>query len=171
MSEFQLQGWDELKANLDALPARVQKNLLRGATRAAAVTVRDAIKERAPILKSGTKNPHERYPGQLRDSIIAIGVNKPGSAAAGVRIRGSSEALQSVKQAGRALLKHKLKSAAKALSTGLADGYFWRWIEFGSPHNEPPRPFIRQGWDSTKNELVEKMAIYCRERIAKLTHD
>lgn len=171
MSEVELKGWDDLMRNLDQVGARAKKNILRGMLRDSSHAVRDAIKELAPILKPGTKNPHERYPGQLRDSVIAVDVQIPESVAAGVKIRGSREQLQAVRQAGRALLKNRLKSAAGSLGKALGYGFYWRWIEYGSPHNDPAQPFVRPGWDGVKNTLLERMATYGRKRIAKLAED
>lgn len=172
--EVELQGWEELKRNLDQLPARAQKNILRGMVRAEAKHIADAIKDRAPVLKPQTINPHERYAGQLRDAVTAVSLNPsatPGAVAAGVRIRGSREALQQTIKAGRALGKGKLKGAARALAKAIADGYFWRWVEFGSPHNEPPNPFVRSGWDAEKTGSLGRMAQYCRKRLDRLVRD
>lgn len=171
MSEVELVGWDDLIRNLDALAPRAEKNILRGMVRLGANEVRDAIKDKAPILKPDTLNPHERYPGQLRDSVVSVSVQIPNAAAAGVKIRGSREELQSAKQAGRALGKGKLKAAANALAQAMADGFYWRWVEFGSPHNTPAQPFIRPGWDGVKGSLLDRMAAYGRERLSDLIRD
>jgi len=174
MPEYQLEGWQDLIENLQKLPARAEKNILRGMVADSAAATRDAIKERAPLLKPETLNPHNRYPGQLRDSVISVRVNPnqtPGAVAAGVKIRGSAEALQETKSAGRALGKGRLKTAATALASAMADGYYWRWIEFGSPHNRPPQPFIRPAWDGIKGSLLARMRDYASARLGKLTRD
>lgn len=171
MAEYKLEGWEDLIENLNKLSARAQKNVLRGALRAEAHVIRDAIKENAPILQPGTKNPHERYPGQMRDSVIAVDVNIANAAAAGVKIAGSSESLAASKSAARAFGKGKLKSAAAALTKAIADGYFWRWVEYGSPHNTPPNPFVRRGWDGKKTGSLGRIAESCRARLGMLTHD
>lgn len=174
MPEVQLIGWERLIENLDNLAPRLQKNILRGALREGAHEVADAIKERAPLLQEGTLNPHGRYSGQLRDSVRAVDVNPkdtPGAIAAGVKINGTSEGLEQSKVAGRALRKGKLKGAARALAQAMADGYYWRWVEYGSPHNEPPNPFVRAGWDAVKPGILQRIADYIQDRLDKLTHD
>src|SRR5690348_6980424 len=142
----QLEGWEELIENLEKLAPRAEKNVLRGMVRAEAGHLAEAMKEKAPLLKPGTLNPHGRYPGELKDAITAVSINPsqtPGSVVAGVRIRGSRESLSSTESAVRALGKGAkgIAKATKALAAAIADGFYWRWIEYGSPHNDPPDPF------------------------------
>lgn len=172
----ELEGWEELFDNLAKLSARAQKNVLRGMVRAEAGNLAQAMKQKAPILKAGTLNPHGRYPGELRDAITSVSINPsatPGYVAAGVRIRGSSEGLKSTMRAVRALGKGAkgIAKAARELGATIADGYYWRWIEYGSPHNDPPEPFARQTWAEQKSGSVQRCADYVRVRLEKLTHD
>lgn len=171
MSTESLEGWEDLIEKLGKLGARAQKNILRGALRAETHVLRDAIKENAPILQPGTVNPHERYPGQMRDAVIAVDVNLPFAAAAGVKIAGSSEALAAAKSAGRALRKNKIKTAARSLAKAMHDGFFWHWVEYGSPHNTPANPFVRRSWDALKGGSLGRIAANCRARLGMLTHD
>lgn len=174
MSEVRLEGWEDLIKNLEKLAPRVEKNVLRGALRAEAHVIAEGIKQRAPLLKPGTLNPNGRYTGQLRDAVRAVDVNPkatPGAVAAGVKIAGTREGLQQSKVAGRALRKGKLKGAARALAQAMADGFYWRWVEYGSPHNTPPNPFIRSAWDELKSGSVTRIGDYIRDRLDRLTHD
>lgn len=176
MPEVELEGWEDVISKLDQLGARAQKNILRGMVRAEANYLANAVKERAPVLKPDTENTHGRYPGQMRDAVSAVSLNPsstPGAVVAGVRIRGSRDQLQAFKKAGRALAKGAkgIKAATSSLELAIADGYFWRWVERGSPHNDPPNPFVRNTWDEQKSGSLTRMADYCRDRLDKLLHD
>lgn len=63
-----IQGWTELNQFLNALPGRMAKGMVRRATSAASMVIRDAVKNRAPVYSG--KYRRGRTAGTLKRAII-----------------------------------------------------------------------------------------------------
>lgn len=72
-----VKGLSQLQAFLDSLPAKVEKNIMRGAMRAGAKVLREEVKAGAAVLS-----------GQMRDGIKVVTNSRRGRVTAGVRARG-----------------------------------------------------------------------------------
>lgn len=169
MSEVEISGWDELMSNLNALPARMEKNILRGAVSQTVNKVRDDLKEAAPVLQPNTVNPHGRRPGQLRDGITGIMLHgAPGTIQGGIRFRIKADVLRQLKSATRLLKKGKEKGVDQA-EQALESTRYWTAVEYG--HSSKARPFIRNTWDRIKYQLTDFMGEYIGRRLDRLTHD
>lgn len=145
MADFEVQGLKELNDKLAQLPARLEKNILRGAIRAGAMPIVEDARRRAPVLSS--LDPRRVF-GALAKSIRAIGVQmKNGMLTGGVRAGGSASV-------GRG--KAKLE----------ADAFYARFVEFGTV-KMAARPFLRPAIDSKTQAAIDATAQYIRDRADK----
>ncbi|MDY0748506.1 HK97-gp10 family putative phage morphogenesis protein [Paucibacter sp. R3-3] len=119
--EVRISGLDELKAQLRALPDKLRRQALRNALAAGGRLVRDAIKARAPVLRS----PHRyRKAGTLRDA-IRVRTSKQARQAGDVGVFVNVKPLK-----GRAIAKFKQASGLTGAQNP-DDPYYWQWQEFG----------------------------------------
>lgn len=56
MLEFQIQGLDELKRQLDTLPAKIEANVMRGALRAGCSVLQKEAQARVPVKSGALRN-------------------------------------------------------------------------------------------------------------------
>lgn len=114
-------GLDELRQQLQGLPAKLRVRVLRNALAAGAREVRNAAQARAPVLK---KPDPRRTAGTLRNAI---------------KVRTSKEAKRdgnvgvfvNVKPLKRAqIAKFKAASGRKAADNP-NDPFYWRWVNWG----------------------------------------
>lgn len=82
MSEDIVKGLGDLNKFLDQLPARMEKNFLRGAVRAGAKVPMAEIKQTVPVETVG------KHPGALRDSIKLTTSARAGIVKATVKVGG-----------------------------------------------------------------------------------
>lgn len=142
MSELvHVKGLSELQAFLDALPAKMEQNVMRGAMRAGAMPIRDEARRTAPIAAPSTRNRKEynAYLGALRDSIRVS-----------VKARGG-RVTASVKAGGKA--------------KGGVVVYWAGWAEYGTrPHfisvrdEAKPGRKTRNGWRGLSIRTLNRMA-------------
>ena len=102
---IELQGADDLIAELRSLPDKMRRQILRTNLAAGGRLVRDAAKARAPVLQGRDRR---RRAGTVRDAI---------------KVRTSKRD----RKAGDVGVFVNVKPAAGASK----DPYYWRWIEFG----------------------------------------
>jgi len=82
MIEVKLRGFEEARRALRAMPERIQKNVMRGATAAIAKDTRDDARARAPVDE-----------GNLRDNIVhGRRRGRPGQIKASVSVRTEGKA-------------------------------------------------------------------------------
>lgn len=109
-----IEGLDELKNRLLALPKVMRSRVLRNALTASARVVRDDAKRNAPVLTADLRQAPFRKPGTVRDA-IRVRTSKRDRRAGDVGV------FVNVKPAKGADLGAKSKN----------DPFYWRWLEFG----------------------------------------
>jgi len=157
-TQFEVKGLKELNRFLQQLPEKVEKNIMRGAMRAAAKPVMAEAKANAPTGEPSdtAKRRYRVYNGALRDSI-----------------RISSRLDRRNKQ-----VKARIIVGGKSKKTG-ADVFYPHIIEHGSaPHSvrkggkgpvtHPgmrPKPFMRPALDSQAGEAIKAAGEYVKKRL------
>lgn len=149
MSEVRVKGLSELNQFLQQLPAKVERNVLRGALRAGAKPVRQEAQARAPVDT-----------GTLRAGIVIKGSRgKPGTVAVKVVATGK-----------HAYIAPWLEYGVAAHQVVAAKG---GWLFFGGQYakavNHPgiaPRPFMRPALDTQAGAAVVAAAEYMKKRLA-----
>lgn len=136
-----VKGLSDLQRFLDALPAKVERNVLRGALRAGAMPIRDEAKRTAPIAAPSSRNRKEygAYHGALRDSIRVSVKAKGGRVTASIKAGGKAK--------------------------GGVEVYWAGWAEFGTrPHfisvrdEAKPGRNTRHGWRGLSIRTINRMA-------------
>lgn len=140
---FKVTGLEEAFRELEQLPVRLEKNILRGAIRAGAKPVADDARRRAPVLQEADPR---RVAGALAKSvrILAVGV-KNGVVKGGVAAGGAVKV-------GRG-------KAGKA-----ADAFYAWFVEKGT-HKMAPRPFLRPAADTQTPAAIDATVTYIRGRV------
>ena len=167
MSEQSVTGLAELQQFLDQLPAKLEKNVLRGAMRAGAKVQLERARQLVPVGPPGTENAriYGGYAGALRDSLRIS-----------TTVRGST-------------VKATVKAGGK--TRGGADVYYAHMVEFGTaahfikPKNRKSlffaglarevinhpgakkHPFMRPALDATVQAAVQAVGAYIRKRLTK----
>lgn len=163
---MEVTGMAELYAALTQLPINVGTNVLRGAVYAGAKVIKDAVVERAPVY---TGDDPRVIAGTLKDAVYMK------------QIPELSSEIQQVFYIG---VRKGKKEQAKG-----RDAYYWSWVEFGhhmiprkpkgitmkahrlatlslGPANfVAPHPFVRPGFDASKNNALEAIKAYMAKRI------
>ncbi len=161
VSEVTVKGLDQLQKFLDQLPAKIEKNVMRGALRAGAKPVLAAAKANAPVATPSAENQrlYGLHSGALRDSIrISVSV-KGGKVTAAVKAgKGDVYYARFVEYGTRA---HKIAAANKGF-LGFANRYYKSVEHPGSG----PRPFMRPALDSQATAAVLATGEYIKKRLA-----
>lgn len=111
MPNQQLQGADDLIAELRSLPGKMRRQILRPNLAAGWRLVRDAAKARAPVLQGRDRR---RKPGTVRDA-IKLRTSKRDRKAGDVGV----------------FIGVKPATGAAIGTNSRDDPYYWRWLEFG----------------------------------------
>jgi len=150
-SEFKITGLEELKKQLEALPANIEKNVTRGALRAGVKVFQARAKELVPV-KSGA----------LRDSIkIRAKVNKKTGYLNVKLVVGDKKAWYANMVEG-GTIAHLIKPK-KRKSLFIA-GIMRELVEHPGAHMQP---FMRPAFDQTQKEAIDATAAYFRKRIPR----
>jgi len=160
-----LKGGPELAAFLQALPDKLQRNVVRGAMRAAARVVQIEARLNVPIDTGLTKK-----------AIVIRTSSRKGVVKATLRVRGNRAYIANFIEYGTAAHPIKVKFAkrrkrwtAKDQDTPrqslLIDGRFVGKAVFHP--GTPARPFFRPALDSKSREAVAAAATYVRSRLTK----
>ena len=135
--QFEAKGLAELEKVLNDLPLKLEKNIIRGALRAAAKPVVAEAKRLVPVLAIPDAR---RLAGALRDSIRVRGVNyRRGRLTGGIVAGGSN------KKSG-------------------VDTFYARFVEFGTV-KMAPHPFLRAAAYGMTAEETEAFATYISGRL------
>lgn len=119
--QIKLDGVDELKRALEALPAAIRTKAVRGALTAAGRVIQKQARINAPVLKSSTAT---RTAGTVRK---AISVRRSRQ-----RTRNADEGVFVGVRPLRGSRQNKL---GRAGASNPNDPYYWWWVEFGTkPH-------------------------------------
>lgn len=139
--QVKIDGLDELRANLRALPAKLRKRALRNALAAGARLVRDAARARAPVLSSSAKAVQQgfRSSGLVRKSIVvrtSKASTRAGDVGVFVNVRPAKGAkFRTVTRRAFGLVKVRTRTQTRASSRGAkspTDPFYWRFLEFGT---------------------------------------
>lgn len=133
----QISGLRELGLQMQGLKADVAGRIARAATAAGASVVRKAAQRRVPVDT-----------GNLRKNIIIKRLPKDYLASAHI------------------VTVRKGKLTAKQTAAGLTDGYYGKFVEFGTV-KMPARPYLGPAFDSTKQEAANAIVERLSKRIAK----
>jgi HK97 gp10 family phage protein len=149
VSELHVSGLSELDKLLKELPAKVERNILRGAMRAGAKVFEGRAKQLVPVRS-----------GQLRDSIKVSTRSKRGRVSATVRAGGKKAFYAHMVEFGTARHFIKPRKRKSLFFAGLAR-------EVVDHPGSAPRPFMRPALDGGQAEAVNAAADYIRKRLAK----
>ena len=158
----EIKGLAELQRALDALPANIEKNCLRGALRAGQKVIATIAKRNAPEALPTEINArlYGSYAGALRDSIRIVTSAKNGKITAIIKAGNKKAYYAHWVEYGTAA--HKITSVnGKALSFGGAA----RMVI-----NHPgarPKPFMRPALANGTRAALDQFANYMRDRITK----
>jgi HK97 gp10 family phage protein len=146
-----IEGLQQLSQTLMKLPARLEKNVILGALRAAGQVIRREAMARVPVLQ---KPDPRRRAGTVRKNITVR------------RARGRLAVY-----VGVASISKKANAAFKAGggqkgANNPDDPYYWTWIEFGTKF-QPARPFLRPAFEAKKYEALRKFDEYMKKRLVK----
>jgi HK97 gp10 family phage protein len=109
--ETKVLGVPNLRAQLEAVPERLRRRVLRNALAAGARVVRDAARRAAPVLKKFDKR---RKPGTLKKA-ITVRTSKRDQRAGNVGV----------------FVNVRPARGPKRFRQSTEDPFYWRWIEFG----------------------------------------
>lgn len=145
MADFEVQGLKELNDALQELPAKLERNVLRGAIRAGAVVIADEARSKAPVLVDA--DPRRVF-GALAKSIRPMGVkSKNGMLTGGVVAGGAA-------------------TVGRGDNKVQADAFYARFVEYGTV-KMAPRPFLRPAIDMKTGAAIDATADYIRGRVDK----
>ena len=131
---------ESLMKTLSQFPKNIQKNVMIGATRAAANIVRDEARR---LVHKKSRN--------LEKSIVSISNNKSAY----------QERMLTVKTS-----QNVIKFSVTPSRKGNHDGWYAHFVEFGTSHSSA-YPFMRPAFEQKQNESLEASKKYIAERIPK----
>lgn len=141
--EFKVEGLAQLNEFLQAMPARLEKNILRGAIRAAAKPVADDARSRAPVLK---EPDDRRIAGALKKSVRVMSVRvKDGVVQGGVAVGGKV-------------------TVGRGKNKADGDAFYAHMVERGTV-KMAAQPFFRPAIDGKSQTAVDTAAEYIRQRV------
>jgi HK97 gp10 family phage protein len=132
-------GLRELGERMKGLSEDMNKRIARAATAAGAVVIRDAAKQKAPVLT-----------GNLRKNIIVKRIPKGESPL-------TSEHIVTVR---------KGKLTKKQRAAGLEDAFYGVFVEYGTAKTAA-QPFLRPAYDQNKEKAVQAIKDRIAKRLAK----
>lgn len=166
MSEIYVSGLADLQKLLDQLPAKVEKNIMRGALRAGANPIKQAAISAVPVGKpstSGAKKYH-LYEGALKDSIRISSSSKGGKVSTSIKAGGKHKGVDVwyahiIEFTGA--VEHKIKP--KHGGSLFFGGLFYKSIDHPGMY---PKPFLRPALDSQGQNAVIAIGNYIKKRLA-----
>ena len=141
MQEIKITGLSELCAKLQELPARIERNIMRGALRAAAGVVRDEARKRAPVSNK------EHWLGKGFKKVLI----KPGSLKKAIKVRQGK-----TREKGAVLYQVYISKKI----------WYGRFVEMGTS-KQPGHPYLRPAFDAQKERALAAMQEYIIARIDK----
>lgn len=166
MSEVHVKGLADLQKFLDTLPAKIERNVLRGALRAGANVIKAEAKAQCPVgppSATGAKH-YKLYTGALRDSIRVSVRAKGGRVTASVKAGGKLKNGADVWYATiveRGAVAHVIK-AKKGGFLAIGGGVYRKVDHPGTK----ARPFMRPALDGRAQDAVVAVAEYMKDRLA-----
>lgn len=149
--EMIVNGLSDLMKVMDGLPAMIQRNAMRGALRAGANVIANEARRLAPVAT-----------GQLKASVrVSVRVDN-GVVKAFVKA-GNRYKVYKIGGKGRAT-KGAYKTAREGGGTDYHSAFYAHMVEFGTIKMRA-HPFMRPALDGRKQEAVEAVAEYLRQRL------
>lgn len=166
MAETKIKGLADLQAALDALPAKIEANIMRGALRAGAKVMLTEAKRLAPVGEPNAENArlYGGRPGLLRDSIRIKTRMRRGQVSASV-VAGDKTTDGGVPFYARFV---EYGTAAHVIQAGpgkylpLGNGY----VKSVQHPGARAQPFMRPALDMGTTAAVAAAADYIRQRLA-----
>ena len=158
MTDIHIKGLKGVQALLDALPAKIEKNFVRGGLRAAAKVVEAEAKQLCPV--GDAHLPKGRTSGALRDSIHVSMRSHRDRVQATIKAGGDKAWYAAMVEHGTA--RHWIKP--KNRKSLFVAGLLREAVDHPGAKKEP---FMRPAIDGKANEAIDAMAAYLRERIPK----
>lgn len=151
MANVEIKGLAELHKALQELPAKIERNVLRGGLRAGAKVIETAARERVPVKQ-----------GLLRDSIgVSMRVSsKTGTVRATIKAGSKKAWYAHLVEFGTARHWIKPKNRKSLFLAGLAK-------EVVDHPGARQRPFMRPAFDGSARAAIVAMADYIRARLPR----
>lgn len=168
---FYVKGLSALTQQLHELPAKIEKNILRGGLRAAAKVIADEAKRRAPVrtgalrksirVATGFDRKHGRVTATVRAGDdkafyahwVEFGTDRHIIAGEGVALGRRGRAL------GIAAINRRAKRGLRINGT---------FVATANHPGSKERPFMRPALDHAAGEAVDVMAGYIRARLGQV---
>jgi HK97 gp10 family phage protein len=154
-ADFAITGGDELLAQLQDLPAKIERNVMRGALRAGAKMIADEAKQLCPV---GTDVPKGHVQGALRDSIRVSVKVSGGLITASVKAGNAQAFYAHMVEFGTARHFIKPKNRKSLFVAGLLR-------ESVDHPGAKKKPFMRPAADGAASQAVDAIVQYLQNRI------
>lgn len=170
-SEARVKGLRELHAALQALPAQIERNVMRGALRAGVKVLQTGARARVSVAPPTRKNArlYGGRRGLLRDSVrISVRVRGGRVVArviAGGKVKGGGIAYYAgwVEKGTRPHVIRSTTGKGLAISTGGGSPVFASQVQHPGAR---PHPFMTPTFDAEHPEAIRAAAAYIRTRLA-----
>lgn len=168
MAETHVTGLAELQKFLDQLPAKIERNVMRGALRAGVNVIKNQARASAPVGQPSQENVrlYGGYAGALRDSIRVTTRVRGGRVTASVKAGGKNS-----RSRADVYYAHMIEFGTRAhfILPRKARGWLSFLSVFARKISHPgarPRPFMRPALDSQAQNAVIAAAEYMKKRLA-----
>ncbi len=158
-TDIHIKGLEGLQALLDELPARIEKNVVRGGLRAAAKVVEAEAKRLCPVGEGDL--PKGRTSGALRDSIHVSMRTRRGRVQATIGAGGGNAWYAGMVEHGTARHWIKPKNRKSLFLAGLE-----RQVVLHPGATK--KPFMRPAIDAKAQEAIETFSAYLKNRLARI---
>ena len=158
-TEIHIEGLEGLQALLDELPAKIEKNIVRGGLRAAAKVVEAEARQLCPVGEGDL--PKGRTSGALRDSIHVSLRSQRGRVQATIKAGGDKAWYAGIVEHGTARHWIKPKNRKSLFLAGLARQAV---LHPGATK----KPFMRPAIDTKASDAIEAFSAYLKNRLAKI---
>lgn len=163
---FNIDGLDALYKQLQELPLRVEKNIMRGAVRAGATVYRDRARELAPKVSGALRKSIKTSSTKIRKGEAKVTVTAGAFYAHMVEFGTASYYEGKGKTVGKPykipkLTKNKKRTGKKAIAFGDVV------VSAGVHPGIRPEPFMRPAFDRSTADVIEATRKYISDRLAK----
>jgi len=162
MAKVEIRGLSELHKTLQELPAKIERNILRGGLRAGAKVIEDEAQRLVPVaLPTMDSVKRGARAGELKRSIrVTMRANKSGQVRAQLKAGNSVAWYAHLVEFGTARHWIKPKSRKSLFLAGLAK-------ELVDHPGAKPKPFMRPAYDNKWRSAIDAMASYVRDRLPR----
>lgn len=163
MIEVKIEGLDELRKALMALPKELHAGPLQRSVSAAARVIQKQARQNVPVLfEKGS------YTGVNKVNVLKR--RKPGTLRKAIRVGKSRMGSSDVQKMYNVFVKPVSKGVRRNFKgpgrNNPDDPYYWKVWEFGNQVNNS-RPFLRPAFDRKKDEALRVMVDKLRKEIDK----